>query len=88
MLTDAEIALRIKSAFLPLRCEIELGGDYGRQVRFRLFDAAERTVMAFPDEQIARLRTVDELNTFLLAARDRIERKGHNLAKWPDSSIS
>lgn len=27
MLADAEIGLRIKSAFLPLRCEIELGGD-------------------------------------------------------------
>lgn len=76
-----EVIASIRSAFLPLRCGIEVF-DYEQKIRFRVFDDRDNVVLAVPEVKLSLARSPTDFSDFLREARKLVEEKGYTLEPW------
>jgi hypothetical protein len=77
MLTDEQIAVRVESAFLPLRCAVEISG--GRKLRFTVFSGKDKAILTRRGVVLHDLRSEEQLAQVLQFARSRIRARGFSL---------
>ena len=81
MRTTQEVLQIIRTAFSPLRCEVELH-DYDQRVRFRVFTSDDEAILRMEDTPVEDLQSGSKLKTIVSAAQARIEKKGFELNQW------
>lgn len=81
MLSLDQATAIIRSAFLPLRCGVEVF-DYEQKIRFRVFDDDDKAVLTVREMKASLARSRSELADLLQEARRRVAKKGHELQPW------
>lgn len=79
MLTDEQIKECIENAFSPLKCVAEIW-DYEHRIRFKIFDARDNCILEMPELILGSVRDEAQLRMVLLAARERVEKRGITLS--------
>lgn len=81
MLTNEQITAQIENTFKPLTCVAEIW-DYGRRIRFKVFDSNDSGILEIPDLILVNIRDESQLRSVLSAARESIEERGFVLDDW------
>ena len=76
-----EIIQIIESAFGPLRCVAEQW-DYGKRIRFRVFNTANEPLITQPDLLWRELSDATRLEFVVEYCRDQVSKLGFILDPW------
>lgn len=71
MLTDQDICLYVSTSFRPNRCVAEIW-DYGKKLRFRVFDSQDKPLATMADIVLNSVRELEDLHSLCEAVRLRI----------------
>ncbi len=74
MLSNEDIISRLKKAFLPYRCEVEVW-DYDHKLRFKVFDTTDVSLLAMPEVILSNVRDSDSLNSLIADAQQKLDRR-------------
>jgi hypothetical protein len=80
MLTHQQITAKVESAFLPLRCVVQITND-GRKLRFKVFNRQDKVVLSMRGVVLSEMRQEKQLDAVLHFGRSRIRAKGFALQK-------
>jgi len=71
----------IRVAFKPLRCGVEVF-DYEQRIRFRVFGSDDKPLLTMSDMKVSLAQDPTDLEDTIRHARERIAKKGVQLANW------
>jgi len=78
VLTDEAITTITQKAFAPQRCVAEIW-DYGKKMRFKVFDQQDNAVIEKPEVVLDHVRYEKQLLELLDQVRDQVQQKGFSL---------
>ena len=77
MLSHKEIASRVRAAFLPFRCAVQIG-TFDAKLRFMVFD--HRGIVERPKIPLQQAQDRRQLERMLEQVRRRVQAKGYTLS--------
>lgn len=78
MRSNETIIETLQSAFLPLKCVVELH-DFDHFIGFRVYSPAHDPIITFEDQPVTNLLSGPALGTIILSVRDKLKNKGFDI---------
>jgi hypothetical protein len=78
MLSKQEIALKIRSAFLPFRCTVHFQ-DYNPGFGFKVLSDSHNGILEIPKISLRQAKNARQLDSMLRKIRQRVQDRGYAL---------